>query len=416
MKPGDEMKPGREQMRGFPGSVTLDKAFQEIRSIEWNRPGTRMVNVEESFGLLSAEDVFSPSDVPGNRTSAVDGFAIRSEELPEPGSKMRKVFRVAGVSQAGKPFTGTASTGECCEIYTGSLVPEDFDTIVMAEDVTIEEGGIVVTGSIRKGQNIRMPGEDIPRGFQILKRGQVVNAFRIAACISAGIREIHVFNPIQVSVISTGNELIPNSPQYVPNSSQALILNYFGRKWISFSPSGVCPDDSMEIRNRISGLVKSSDMVVVTGGTSLGRMDLVPEAMLGIGETVFAGIDMRPGKTITLYNCGGKPVFSISGVPGPALTSFETVFEEFLSTVHGARAGRRTIAAKAAERIEIRGEHTLLKRVSIFENENGTFFRAVNSGGLRSLLESDGIIQTKPEKYVIEEGEVCFVRLNGWES
>ncbi|MCL4438823.1 MAG: molybdopterin-binding protein, partial [Candidatus Thermoplasmatota archaeon] len=209
-------------------------------------------------------------------------------------------------------------------------------------------------------------------------------------------------------------ELMEGSERRIANSSQTLFVNYFNRRWLNFSAAGVCPDDPDIIKSKIENTLSSSDIVVVTGGTSLGMKDLVPEAMHEIGRTIFAGINMRPGRTITLYEAYGKPVFSVSGLPGPGLTSFETLFEIFISEYLKINAVRRTVPAIASEDIELRKNTTNLKRVKIEFRKDGVYFQPIPRSGLYSLLESDGVIQTDPESGHISRGDVLPVKINGW--
>lgn len=407
--------PGRKRMLGFTDSISLEEAVQRMLSVNWLKPPNTERKIEDCFGLIANQKVFAEKDVPEQPVSAVDGYAIRAHDTYDIGEGETREITVKGISEAGKKFTGSVPPGTCCEVYTGAPIPDDCDSVIMAEDVTRQGNTIRICRKIESGKNVRLKGEDISAGLQIASPGDLLNSFRIGACVSSGVTEINVLDPIKVSVISTGDELMEGSERHIANSSQRLIVDYFKRNWLNFKAAGICPDDPACIRSMIMKEISISDLAVVTGGTSLGMKDLVPEAMNGFGKTIFAGINMRPGRTITLYEVGRKPVFSISGLPGPGLTSFETIFEAYVQRYLGINAVRRTIYAKASQHIELRKNSTMIRRIKIFQGKDGAYFEAVKSSGLLSLLESDGIIQTEADKNSIKEGEIFPVKLNGWE-
>lgn len=407
--------PGRKRMSGFADSISLEEAISRMASIDWKRPGHTLRKSADCFGLIANEKVLAAIDVPEQSVSAVDGYAIRARDTYDILDGEGREFPVAGISEAGKGFTGTVPSGTCCEIYTGAPIPDECDSVIMAEDVNRHGDIIRINRKTDIGKNVRSKGEDIKAGLQIAIPGDLLNSFRIGACISSGVSEIDVLDPLNVSVISTGDELIEGSERHIANSSQRLIVDYFSRRWLNFKAAGVCPDDPECIRSKIEKEISVSDIVVVTGGTSLGMKDLVPEAMMEFGKTIFSGINMRPGRTITLYESGRKPVFSISGLPGPGLTSFETLFEVYVQKCLGIHAVRKTVYAKASRNIELKKDSTTLRRVKILSGKDGACFEAVKSSGIFSLLESDGVIQFEPEINSVKEGEIFPVKLNGWE-
>ena len=406
--------PGRKQMTGFHHMVSLEEATSRMLSVKWKKPDHSILKADDCFGLISNSALFAARDVPDQRISAVDGYAIRSLDTLEIDAMTTRDIPISGISEAGKRFSGSVPPGTCCEIYTGATVPDECDSVIMAEDVLRHGNSIRISEKIQSGKNVRPKGEDLKAGSLIASPGDLLNSYRIAACISSGITEIDVLHPIRVSVVSTGDELMEGSERRIANSSQTLFVNYFNRRWLNFSAAGVCPDDPDIIKSKIENTLSSSDIVVVTGGTSLGMKDLVPEAMHEIGRTIFAGINMRPGRTITLYEAYGKPVFSVSGLPGPGLTSFETLFEIFISEYLKINAVRRTVPAIASEDIELRKNTTNLKRVKIEFRKDGVYFQPIPRSGLYSLLESDGVIQTDPESGHISRGDVLPVKINGW--
>lgn len=399
------------EMERAQSRILLGEVEEKIRNMEWSRPESMDIEASKAYFRVAAEDIYAMENVPKVPISAVDGYALRSADTID-SSGGRKEFRTVGVAAANSAFKGNVGKGECCEVYTGAPLPAGCDTIIMAEDSSFHDGLISITCPVQPELNIRKIGEDISAGTKIASKGDILHPFKITAAISSGNMLIHVYRVLNGTVISTGDELMPNSENFTANSGQGLIVEYFNNPWIQLSYGKICSDDSDEIRNTVKDSLKSSEIVIITGGSSIGRRDKVPEAMSGIGETVFSGVNMRPGRTITLYFADGKPVFSISGLPGPALTSFETIFEIFLRSVYGFNASRLTVTARATETADVRPDSVNLKRVSLFESGGEVHFKTLKRSGLQSLLESDGVVEIGPGNDRIVRGKTYSVKLN----
>lgn len=399
------------EMEHIQSRISLREVEGRICKLKWNLPESTSVETSRAYFRIAAEDIYARENVPKVPISAVDGYALRSVDAIDL-SEGKKEFRIVGVASADSGFKGNVGKGECCEVYTGAPLPAGCDAIVMAEDSSLHDGSISIASPIEPERNVRKVGEDISAGTKIASKGDILHPFRVTAAISSGVMKAQVYCALNGTVISTGDELMPDSENFTVNSGQGLIVEYFKTQWLHLNYGKICSDDSEEIRKAVKDALKSSEIIIITGGSSIGRRDRVPEAMAGIGDAVFSGVNMRPGRTITLYISDGKPVFSISGLPGPALTSFEAILEIFLSSVYGFNTSRLTVQARAAETTEVRSDSMNLKRVSLFESEGEVKFRTLRRSGLQSLMESDGVLEIGPGNERIERGKTYRIKLN----
>ena len=392
--------------------ISLVEVEERIGRVKWNLPMVLVQAPGNSFNLVSAGDIAAKNSVPEIPISAVDGYALRSSDTLGITARSPGRFKLAGISMANAGFHGRIGRNQCCEVYTGAPVPEDCDTIVMSEAVERSDDEVLISSCLEPGNNVRSPGEDLHAGVRIAEKGEVLDPFRISAAMASKIENIPVYEKLRASVISTGDELMPGSENFTVNSGQGLIVEYFSRPWINFSYGPICPDNAEKIREAVENLLDVNNILVITGGTAIGGKDMVPEAMKDAAETIFSGVQMRPGRTITLYRIKGKPVFSISGLPGPSLTSFETILEIFLKTAYGYRVGRKSVMATASESVKLVADSLNIKRIKFENGSDQLMFRVFRKSGLQALMESDGVVEAGPGIESIEKGKLYRIKLN----
>lgn len=406
----------RRKMGRFIKLISLEEALERIRVTNWQALAKEEVDLAASLGRISSSDVKAKDNFPLWNRSLVDGFAVKVSDCAMANDANPVMLSINGVVEAGKSSFEGYQEGKCTEIYTGGIVPEDYDAVIMAEDCNIGNGTIEITTSPKQWANIERAGDDLKTGDSILASSSIIKPWNITAMASSGVRTLEVYEKLKVGVISTGNELFQGAEGQIQNTTQNLIVNYLGRSFIEPSEAGMAHDDSSEIRNMVIEALKKYHCVVVTGGTSLGGKDEVPEALSGISEVVFGGTMIRPGRTMTLYESDGKPVFSISGVPVPSMLSFDLFFEEYVTSVTGIDCFRKTVTARLSSNVSNRAGYAGIYRVRLIPGDEGEIVEVIRThgtGSISSMLKSDGTLLIPGAIEGLEKGQFVKVKLFG---
>jgi molybdopterin molybdotransferase len=287
--------------------------------------GTADVTLLESVGLTLAEAIVADRDAPPTDRSSMDGFALRAEDTRTAGS----VLRVIGEIRAGQSGEGVVvGAGEAVRIFTGSVIPQGADAVVMVE-LTEEDrpgGSVRIEEQAEAGQNIRRRGEDRKAGESVLEAGTAIRAAEIAALATLGRSRVRAIRRPKVSVLATGDELVPTdrvpAPHQIRNSNAPMILAQLGSMGISARDLGIAPDEALKLDATIAtGL--EGDVLILTGGVSVGEYDLVGAALQRAGcEVLFHRVAMRPGKPILVARRRGTLVLGLPGNPVSAFTGF----------------------------------------------------------------------------------------------
>ena len=401
-------------MQGFGSLMAFSTALERLAGRKWDRIATEMIPVRESAGRISASDVYARENSPSFSRSAVDGYAVVSSDVSGASEYNFITLEVKGEIEAGRTDPASMDHGQAYEIYTGGEIPEGSDAVVMAEYAERSGNSLRVFRSVRKYENVSRAGEDITSGQKIVSSGEIIRPQHMAACIAVGIEELEVFAIMEMGIISTGNEIMPGMG--VRNTTQPLLLSYFSSAYMRTGDLGVVPDDPDKIRSAIDENIGRHHILAVTGGTSLGSRDLVADVLDGMGEMIFGGVMIRPGRTISLYDVGGKPVFSVSGLPVAALISLEAFLGPFLAVQTGLKRTRVVVRAAMTERVANRDGMRSYLRVRVRNTENGLVadpLRITGSGILSSLLLSNGITVIPENREGLEEGEMVDITLTG---
>lgn len=396
--------------------IPFREAVSRIHSTKWKPLSSETVKPQDSAGRIAFSEVVAQKDVPMWNRSLVDGYAVRLADCSGASDTNPVEMEINGVVEAGSSSYKSFRKGTTTEIYTGGIVPSDYDAVLMAEDVERHGNFIGLTSSPKAWENVKKRGEEIREGSTIIKESHVIRPWDITAMMSAGVGEIEVYEKLKIGVVSTGNELFEGSEGYIPNTTQRIFVDYLNRPFASASPAGVSHDITDEIRGYITDALENYDCVIVTGGTSLGGKDEVPEAMEGIGNIVFAGSMIRPGRTLTLYEAGGKPVFSVSGIPVPSLVSFDTYFEEYMKRATGLNSYRQEVNGILTAKVSNTAGYTGIFRVKYSAGKEGgkvELMKARGSGSIGSILHSNATLLVPAEVEGYPAGTMVTVKLFG---
>ena len=294
------------------------------------------VPLVDAHGRVLARDVVSDVDLPPFEKSAMDGYAVRSSDLASGEARLR----VAGEARAGHPFTGTVPAGSCVSISTGAEVPSGLDAVVMVEKTEREGGSVRLADSAREGQNICNRGQDLSRGATVMRSGRRLSPTDLSVLAAVGCEPAPVFRRPRVAVLTTGDELV--RPEEEPGPGQIREANTLHlaalarRAGAQVTCHGLLPDDRDTLVARFAEALDASDVVVTTGGVSMGEHDLVAEAFRTCAvEEVFHKIAIKPGKPLWFGRRGATLVFGLPGNPVSCLLDHEVFVRPALARLEG---------------------------------------------------------------------------------
>jgi len=323
-----------------PNSMPVAKARELIRSVLAPMTATERVHVRSALGRVLAEDVVSPIAVPGHDNSAMDGYAVRFEDLRQDRDTL---LRRVGESFAGKPWPGAIAAGECVRIFTGGVMPRGADTVVMQERAVEDTSGVrIAPGAVAKaGQNRRFAGEDLKAGQVVFRSGQRIHPAELGMIASLGIGEIGVFRKLRVAFFSTGDELksigTPLKPGEIYDSNRYTLHGMLTRLDCDVIDMGVVEDVPEKLERAFATAAAAADVVITSGGVSVGEADYVKQLLDKLGEVLFWKIAMKPGRPLAYGRIGGAHFFGLPGNPVSVMVTFYQFVRDALLILQGQR-------------------------------------------------------------------------------
>ena len=320
-----------------PNSMPVAKARAFIHQFLAPVQGTLRVPVRTALGRVLAEDVRSPVDVPAPRHSAMDGCAMRGADLsPEAEATLAEI----GASYAGRPFAGKVGKGECVRIMTGGVVPVGADTVVMQERAKAAGKSIAFAAGQRTGQNVREAGEDLKAGSVALAKGRIVRPAELGLIASLGVGEVAVYRPLRVAFFSTGDELKSVGAALgegeIYDSNRYTIHGMLTRLGCDALDMGVVRDDPKLLERAFAEASANADVVITSGGVSVGEADFVKAMLDELGEVVFWKIAMKPGRPLAYGKIGAAHFFGLPGNPVSVMVTFYQFVRDALLVLMGA--------------------------------------------------------------------------------
>jgi molybdopterin molybdotransferase len=319
-----------------PNSMPVAKAREVIARFLSPVTATERVHVRAALGRVLAADVISPLDVPAHDNSAMDGYAVRFSDLSQDG---QVTLKVSGTAFAGTPFAGSVDPGTCVRIMTGGVVPAGADTIIMQEHVIAKDNEVIVGAGHRKGQNLRRAGEDLAQGQVALKRGLTLRPAEVGLVSSLGLPELSVYRRLRVAFFSTGDELVslgmvPREGQ-IYDSNRYTIHGMLTRLGCDVIDMGVVRDDPRLLEQAFGEAAGAADVVITTGGVSVGEADFVKDLLNKMGEVVFWKIAMKPGRPLAYGKVGNAHFFGLPGNPVSVMVTFYQFVRDALLKLAG---------------------------------------------------------------------------------
>lgn len=321
-----------------PNSMPVDAARELIRRYLSPVRAIERVHLRAALDRVLAEDVISPLDVPGHDNSAMDGWAVRFADLPRDSSV---TLRRVGESFAGRPSIAKVAAGEAVRIFTGAVMPEGADTVVMQERAReTDEGVSIDAGAVtREGQNRRFAGEDLARGATVFERGQLLRPAELGMLASLGIGEVFVYRRLRVAFFSTGDELRsigqPLGAGEIFDSNRYTLYGMLTRLNCDVLDMGVVRDEPDVLERAFASAAANADVVITSGGVSVGEADFVKQLLDRLGEVVFWKIAMKPGRPLAYGRIGHAQFFGLPGNPVSVMVTFYEFVRDALQVLQG---------------------------------------------------------------------------------
>ena len=318
-----------------PNSMPVDKARAFIHTFLTPISGVARVPIRAALGRVLAMDIISPVNVPAHRNSAMDGWALRFADLGATDTTLTEV----GASFAGKPYVGTLGNNQCVRIFTGGVVPPECDTVIMQERATASAKTITFAAGAKRGQNVREAGEDLRQGAVALARGRIVRPAELGLMASLGIGEISVHRPLRVAYFSTGDELVSIGNALaegeIYDSNRYTLHGMLQRMGIEAIDMGVVRDDPALLEQAFRDAAAIADVVITSGGVSVGEADYVKTLLSKLGEVVFWKIAMKPGRPLAYGKINNAHFFGLPGNPVSVMVTFYQFVRDALLTLQG---------------------------------------------------------------------------------
>ena len=399
-------------MRPFQSTISLSDAQEIIDAAGTPLTRTEALSIRDARGRVLAEDVTAPADVPPFARAAMDGYAVRAADTAGASRDRPAVLRCLERIYTGQMPVYPVADGLCSEVATGAPMPDGADAVVMVEDTSADRDAIRIFATATAGQNIGRQGQDIRQGQLVLSAGTLLSASRVGAIAALGQSTVTVYAQPRIAILSTGNEVVEPGQPLAPG--QIYDINSYTLAAVVAEHGGVpvihrTVADTLEDLSRAVDECLADDVLVFSGGSSVGTRDLTLDVLRGRGEVLFHGIAVKPGKPTAFGRVGGKLAFGMPGYPTSCLTNAYVLLVPLL----------RRLARLPAQSIRVE-RMPLGARVSSTPNrhqfytvrvEHGLAMPAFKaSGDITSMSQADGYIEIAAETTTVEAGTLVDVK------
>lgn len=316
--------------------LSIEQALERINAAIQPVEGSETVILKNALGRVSAEPVYSPIDSPSDRNAAMDGYAFSSRDI-NPDTPF--TLNLAGTSWAGRPFSGALEKGQCARIFTGAVVPPEADSVIMQEQVQANGQSVLFPANTPAHRNIREVGEDMEQGGLLCAHPKKLTAIDLGLLASAGIDKVTVRRPLKIAFFSTGDELTevgrPLETGKIYDSNRYVLGGLLTDAGHRVTDMGVIADDKQLLEDRVRDAARNHDVIIGTGGASVGEADYVKEILERCGEADFWKIAIKPGKPLAFGKIGSCCFFGLPGNPVAVIVTFQHFVAPALQQLSG---------------------------------------------------------------------------------
>ena len=401
----------------FGGKLTrIDEALQSILESLAIKKETEQISLNRALNRFLAEDVIALENVPADNNSAVDGYSIFFDDLNETGST---ALPVIGKAAAGRPLNCIQKRGEAVRIFTGAVMPhgansEDPDTVLMQEDIQLENEKVIIPPGIKRGSNRRLLGEDIVAGTRVLEAGMRLRPQDIGLAAATGKALLSVRKPLRVAVFSTGDEVTDPGEELargkIYDSNRFTLINLLTTVGCEVEDIGIIPDKPALIEKAVASSIQQKDLIITSGGVSTGEEDHVKNFIEKTGELLFWRLAIKPGRPVALGRLKGTFFIGLPGNPVAAMVTFLKIARPIILHLSGAKdIYPRPLIGRADFDYTKKPERKEFVRVKVDENEKEELvfrkYKKEGAGILSSLVFADGLVELPEEATRIRKGD-----------
>ncbi len=350
-----------------PGALSIKQARKLILDSINSISETQLVTLREASGRTTGIDMISEINVPASRCSAMDGYAFRTQDIQTQNDATSKL-KIVGKSLAGHPYDGVLKGAECVRITTGAVIPNTCNCVIMQEHVKVKEGKITFKGKPKKDQFIREIGSNICKGQTVLPKGRLIGPAELGLLATIGIKNVSVVRHLKIAVFSTGDELVePGEKTHtgqIYDSNRFILYSLLQKPTIKTIDLGIVPDTKTALHATFEKAV-NADLIISTGGVSVGEADYVKDVLESRGKLLLWKIAMKPGRPLTVGKLNTNKIFL--GLPGNPVSGM-VAFELFIKSAINRFLG---IAEKPKFQISAVCQNTLHKTPGRVEFQRG---------------------------------------------
>jgi molybdopterin molybdotransferase len=387
--------------------------------------GTEFVPTIKARARVLAEDLYSTVDLPHFHRAAMDGYAVKAKDTFGASQSLPAYLKLAGVVEMGKEATQALNSGEAIRISTGGMMPPQADAVVMVEYTDETDAGLVeIHRGVSPWQNVIQIGDDIKQGEPVFQRGRRLKAHDLGALTGVGISSVPVYNRPRVGLISTGDEIVDADteprPGQVRNINQHSLAGLIEECGGDLKDWGVIRDDRGDLSKAIGEALEWGDIVLLSGGSSMGAKDIALETILSFpnSEFIFHGISIAPGKPTIFARACGKPILGLPGYPVSALVIFDLFGAPLIRRLGGEspkalQRFTRTVRAKLKTNVASQIGREDYVRVTLERHSDRLIATPLpsKSGAIFTLVKADGMVRIEMNQDGLEQGEEVEVIL-----
>ncbi len=405
------------KLKGFQKLTLTDQALQSwFNALQLGKPKVAVVSLQNALGRVLAEELFAREDLPRFDKSAMDGYAVKSADLAGATQSKPAILQLTQEDQV--------NAKQAKQVWTGNPIPKGADAVVMLENTQKRNGKLEVWSQLAPWANVSKIGEDIKKGVTVAKAGTRLNPYHIGLAAALGYTQLKVAQKPKIAILPTGNEIAELGTERAANqiydSNKIMIAAMCHELGAETTDFGIAKDNLDEIAQKIKKALETNDVVITTGGTSVGGLDLVPDAVNKLGKpgVIVHGVALRPAMPTAVAMLEGKPVLILSGNPIAAVIGFEVFGRPLICKMLGMpkEEPRPIVTAKLAKRVTSALGRKTYVRVRVCLKDGDLVAEPVSakgSGSISTMTQSNGYLIVPENREGVSEGETVIVQMFG---